>query len=83
MPVVAQIDGIRIEFYFDDHAPPHFHARYGSHIIALDIKTLGVKKGSLPVPQMNAVSRWARLRQDALLAAWYACRSGEHPGEIP
>ena len=30
VPTVAIIDGVRIEFYFDEHPPPHFHARYAS-----------------------------------------------------
>jgi Domain of unknown function (DUF4160) len=25
MPVVAVIDGIKVLFYYKDHAPPHFH----------------------------------------------------------
>jgi hypothetical protein len=29
---VAIIDGVRIEFYFDEHPPPHFHARYAEFI---------------------------------------------------
>jgi len=27
VPVVANIDGVKIEFYPDEHPPPHFHAR--------------------------------------------------------
>jgi hypothetical protein len=26
MPVVAIVDGVKIEFYPDEHPPPHFHA---------------------------------------------------------
>jgi Domain of unknown function (DUF4160) len=28
VPVVAIVDGVKIEFYPDEHPPPHFHARY-------------------------------------------------------
>ena len=32
MPVVAIINGVKIEFYFDEHPPPHFHVSYqGQH----------------------------------------------------
>jgi hypothetical protein len=27
MPTIAVVDGILIILYFNDHAPPHFHAR--------------------------------------------------------
>jgi hypothetical protein len=26
MPTVAIVDGVKIQFYFDEHPPPHFHA---------------------------------------------------------
>jgi hypothetical protein len=29
MPTISRFFGILISMYFDDHAPPHFHARYG------------------------------------------------------
>jgi len=32
MPVVAIVDGVKIEFYPDGHPPPHFHARYAEFV---------------------------------------------------
>jgi hypothetical protein len=29
MPTIAYFYGIMIQMYYDDHQPPHFHARYG------------------------------------------------------
>jgi hypothetical protein len=29
MPEISRFFGIFIRMYFDDHDPPHFHARYG------------------------------------------------------
>ena len=31
MPTIAQFYGIIIRMFFNDHAPPHFHASYGEH----------------------------------------------------
>jgi len=28
---VANIDGIKIQFYWDDHPPSHFHAEFGEY----------------------------------------------------
>lgn len=53
VPTVAIIDGVRIDFYFDEHPPPHFHARYAEFIAQVDIGTLEVIKGSLPTPQLR------------------------------
>jgi hypothetical protein len=82
MPVVAIINGIKIEFYFDEHPPPHFHARYAEFVAQIDIETLQVIKGSLPRPQMRTIQQWARLRSQALREAWDACGTGENPGSI-
>ncbi len=29
MPVLAVVNGVTTTMYYDDHVPPHFHARYG------------------------------------------------------
>jgi hypothetical protein len=83
MPAVAVIDGIKIEFYFDDHPPPHFHARYAEFIVKIDIETLEIMKGSLPRPQLRTVREWAEPRRNALLRVWLACGAGEKPERIP
>jgi hypothetical protein len=82
MPTVAVVDGIRIEFYFDDHPPPHFHARYAEFLVQIDMATLEIIKGSLPKPQLRSVQDWASPRRVALRAAWDACRAGDNPGRI-
>ena len=82
MPTVAIVNGIRIEFYFDEHPPPHFHARYAEFVAQIEIETLTVIKGSLPVPQMHLVRTWASSRREALKAAWDACNRGVDPGSI-
>ncbi len=39
MPVVSSFYGILIYFYFEDHNPPHFHARYNEYEALIDINT--------------------------------------------
>jgi hypothetical protein len=82
MPVVAIINGIKIEFYFDEHPPPHFHARYGEFVAQIDLETLEIIKGSLPRPQMRTIQQWATARRRALREAWDACGAGGNPGSI-
>ena len=44
MPEISRFYGIIITMYYDDHNPPHFHARYGEgqsgncHLIATHIR---------------------------------------------
>jgi hypothetical protein len=44
---------------FNDHAPPHFHARYGSDQVIIDIQTLQVLGGRLGPRVMGLVVEWA------------------------
>jgi hypothetical protein len=48
MPTISAFYGILIRMFFNDHAPPHFHARYGEFEATIDIDTLEVLEGKLP-----------------------------------
>jgi hypothetical protein len=82
MPLVAAFDGIKIEFYWDEHPPPHFHVEYAEHQALIDIDSLRVIRGSLPVAQYRKVVAWARPRKSALHMAWLSCRSDLDPGKL-
>lgn len=59
MPTVHRIDSIKIDVYSRDHLPPHFHALYGEFEALIEIKTLKIYAGSLPLKQLNKVITWA------------------------
>lgn len=40
MPTISQFYGIIIRMFFEEHAPPHFHAQYGEYKAAINILTL-------------------------------------------
>jgi hypothetical protein len=82
MPTVAAFNGIKIELYFDEHPPPHFHARYAEFIAQIDMETLEIRNGSLPRSQFRMVQAWALPRMAALRAAWAVCLAGGNPGRI-
>jgi hypothetical protein len=37
MPEVSRFYGIIVAIFFNEHNPPHFHARYGNSKIAIEI----------------------------------------------
>ncbi len=82
MPTVAIVDGIKIQFYWDEHPPPHFHVEYAEHVAVIDIETLGIIAGELPRSQYRKVTAWALTRKANLLQAWTECQSGTNPGNI-
>jgi hypothetical protein len=47
MPRISAFYGIVIATYFDDHPPPHFHARFGEFEAQIAISTAEVLHGSL------------------------------------
>jgi len=40
MPTIAIVDGVKIQMFYDDHAPPHFHAVLGGEEAWIVIRTL-------------------------------------------
>jgi len=82
MPTVAIIDGIKVEFYYDEHPPPHFHVKYAEYRAMIRIDSLKIVQGALPRPQYRKVLAWAATRKIQLDHAWFACQSDIVPGSI-
>ena len=69
--------GIVIAMYFDDHGPPHFHARHPEGSAKVRIDTREVIESSLGRRQLRLVLAWAELHQDVLVENWRRARAGE------
>jgi len=70
MPRISEFFGIVICMYYDDHAPPHFHARYAGQEAVIEIESLRVLAGSLSPRAQGLVVEWALLRRAELRNAW-------------
>jgi len=70
MPRISAFYGIVIAMYFEDHPPPHFHARYGEHEAQVSIASAEVLNGSLPRRALALVREWAGLHRPELYADW-------------
>ena len=69
MPEISRFLGIVIRMYYQDHAPPHFHAEYGEYEISVQIQT-GVVEGRFPKRALKAVLEWYEKNKDKLLENW-------------
>ena len=78
MPVISRFLGIVIAMYWNDHAPAHFHAKYGEYEIVVHIAT-GVVEGRFPRRALRHVLEWYELHKDDLLDNWERCRKKEAP----
>lgn len=82
MPTVAIVDGVRIIYYWNEHAPPHFHVEFAEHNAQISIETLHLMEGSLPATKLNAVQQWAGSRRKELTQCSDRVRNNEHPGKV-
>lgn len=83
MPTLSTFYGILIQMFWNDHAPPHFHALYAEHEALIDIQTLQVIEGALPKRAMALVLEWAQEHRGELMEDWDLCARKQHPRKIP
>jgi hypothetical protein len=82
VPTVAIVDGVKIQFFAQEHPPPHFHCAYAEHRAQIEIGSLKVMNGALPRTKLAAVISWASSRQDVLHTTWLAVLSQQKPEKI-
>lgn len=63
--------------YFDDHGPPHFHARHAEGSAKVRIDTLELIESDLGRRQLRLVFAWAELHRHELMDNWHRARAGE------
>jgi hypothetical protein len=76
VPELSRFFGIVIGMFYDEHGPPHFHARYRDYKISMEIGS-GSVVGRFPPRALLLVQDWARLHEAELLANWRRARAGE------
>ena len=69
MPEISRFLGIVIAMYFNDHAPPHFHARYGEFEITVRLDD-GFVVGRFPPRVLGLVLEWYHQHREELWANW-------------
>jgi hypothetical protein len=77
MPEICRFYGIIIAMFYDDHNPPHFHARYGKEGVVIDINSLRVLEGQISPRALGLVVEWAFQHQKELLENWEQARNNQ------
>jgi hypothetical protein len=83
VPRISEFFGIVVTMYYNDHSPPHFHARYAEHEARIVIDSLSMLDGSLPPRAIALITEWATMYRGQLQANWEAARRGEPLSRIP
>jgi Domain of unknown function (DUF4160) len=76
VPAISRFMGITITMYFDDHAPPHIHARTAERHAKVRIDTLEVIGGDLRQRELRLVLAWAEMHAEELRFNWRRARAG-------
>jgi len=82
MPTIAIVDGVKIQLFYNDHGPAHFHAIIGGEEVLIAIRSLEVLRGTLPPGKLRHVTDWARAHQAELALNWIRVQDNEAPESI-
>ena len=74
MPEISRFFGIVIAMYYNDHSPPHFHAKYGDFEAVIAIETGELVDGHLPARVIGLVQEWRECHRDELGDDWDLAR---------
>ena len=61
--------------HYDDHGPPHFHARYGGAKAMVRLSDGEIIAGELPPTAARMVRQWALARRAELQDNWRRARA--------
>ncbi|SEQ79483.1 DUF4160 domain-containing protein [Neolewinella agarilytica] len=70
MPTFYVIDGVKIQLFFRDHNPPHFHAEFAEYKALIRIDDRQVLEGKLPKNKQKKILTWAKEHQEELMEIW-------------
>lgn len=73
MPTISRFLGIVVYMNYNDHNPPHFHARHQSQVILMNIET-GDVTGEMSRQALQMLSEWREQHRDELSANWKRAR---------
>ena len=82
MPTISMFRGIKISINWNEHQPPHFHAKYGSNEVIISINEVELLDGYMPSKQLKMIMGWAVFHQAELLENWELARQRQELFQI-
>lgn len=77
MPEISRFFGIVVMMFHEDHAPPHFHARYAGQHAVFTIHPVRLLSGTFSPRARGLVVEWAERHRAELEDDWERARRGE------
>jgi hypothetical protein len=82
MPTISRFFGIIIFMNYNDHLPPHFHARYQEEEVTVEIET-GLVQGRMSRRSLRMVLEWSEKYQQELMNNWNRARTRKPLEQVP
>lgn len=82
MPTISRFYGIVIFMNYNDHSPPHFHARYQDQEVSVEIDT-GIVRGTIGRRALRMIFEWSEIHQEELRRNWELARERKPLVQIP
>ncbi len=82
MPTISRFYGIVIFMNYNDHLPPHFHARYHDQGVLIEIET-GIVQGKMARRALQMIFEWGEKYQQELRRNWELARARKPLEPIP
>jgi hypothetical protein len=76
MPILSRFHGIVVFMNYNDHPPPHFHARHADHEVVVEIAS-GIVIGTFPPSARRMILNWMIRHKAELLDRWSRARARE------
>ena len=77
MPEICRFLGVVIAMYYNEHYPPHFHAKYGEYRASFSIEELKIIEGNMPKRVISLILEWAFEHRDELMEDWELAKRKE------
>ena len=67
---------------YNDHPPPHFHARYQDQEVRIEVES-GLVQGTMSRRALRMIFEWAEMYQEQLMRDWELAREHRSLESIP
>lgn len=74
MPTISRFFGIIIFMNYNEHGPPHFHARYQGQEVTVEVES-GLVRGHMSRRALRMVFEWSEKHQEELMRNWGLARA--------
>ena len=83
--LVDRVNGLKIEIYPDEHAPPHFHVKSPNINASFSIESCTKLKGKISSKDLSKIRYWYKHSKHLLIDVWNStrasgCEVGEYNG---